>query len=819
MSQKFVVEGGLSIPTGKKLELQGTELDASATELNYLSTFGITGIADEDNMVSDSATKLASQQSIKKYVDDQLGSSVLTFQTDTAVDNEVDLDDDTLKILGGDGMNVTHAGDTITVTAETASATNPGVVELATSAETNTGTDDERAVTPAGLTAWTGDTALVTLGTITTGTWQGTAITGTYIAADAVDGSKIADDSIDSEHYAAGSIDNEHIADDAIDSEHYAAGSIDNEHIADGAIDNAALAADAAVDLDKLDWTSASGTAIEDFAQDDYVMVYDTSATAVVEMTMDSLEDSIFGNVSGDILIAAGGAATIQANSVALATDTTGDYVAGVTAGTGLTSTGATSGENISHSLSVDASQAQITTLAGAVDIGTSGVDTAFAGEVTIDETLEVTGITTLTGGATIPTGKDLTLTDQPSADTDAANKAYVDAQLTASDLDFTSDGGESLSIDLDSEVLDIAGGSNLTTSAALNTITVALDSTVSGLTSMSATTVTDGTASLNAGSLSSLVNIDGSGDLTMGTITNAEFTVDANGNTDIDGTLNVEGVPTFQAQSVHSSGIQSGGNIVSDTDSTDDLGTSAKRWANLHVDAISGGSDEMIISADGDEDSVSGSANNSLSLNASGGIFTDDAVDMDSTLNVEGVATFQAESVHSSGIDCNGAIDVSGASVLNGAVTLGDATGDDLTFNGRSASDLNPKTDSSYDLGSSSLRWAEVHQDASVMEYAKKSSFTKTMTGAADVAFTFDTANYKAVKILCRMADGTDFTAKEVLVASDTDSGSLVEYGTVSTSTERACDFSVTYAAGTCSVKCTGTADDVLKGTYELIA
>ncbi|MBC8435785.1 MAG: hypothetical protein H8D84_02245 [Proteobacteria bacterium] len=56
------------------------------------------------------------------------------------------------------------------------------------------------------------------------------------IQADAVDGTKIADDAIDSEHYADGSIDNAHIADDAIDSEHYADGSIDTAHLADGQV-------------------------------------------------------------------------------------------------------------------------------------------------------------------------------------------------------------------------------------------------------------------------------------------------------------------------------------------------------------------------------------------------------------------------------------------------------------------------------------------------------------------------------------------------------------------------------------------------------
>ena len=60
--------------------------------------------------------------------------------------------------------------------------------------------------------------------------------------------------------------------------------------------------------------------------------------------------------------------------------------------------------------------------------------------------------------------------------------KAYVDSQVTAQDMDITSDSG-TIDVDLDSETLDIAGGTGIDTSASGTTVTVAIDSTVATLT------------------------------------------------------------------------------------------------------------------------------------------------------------------------------------------------------------------------------------------------------------------------------------------------------------------------------------------------
>ena len=68
------------------------------------------------------------------------------------------------------------------------------------------------------------------------------------------------------------------------------------------------------------------------------------------------------------------------------------------------------------------------------------------------------------------------------SIPTSAAVKDYVDSNVTAQDLDFQGDSGTG-AVDLDSQTLDIAGGTNLTSVASGQTLTVNLDTTLTGMT------------------------------------------------------------------------------------------------------------------------------------------------------------------------------------------------------------------------------------------------------------------------------------------------------------------------------------------------
>ena len=80
-----------------------------------LGAVSVTAILDEDNMASDSATSLATQQSIKAYVDTQLTAEDLDFAGGTGT-GAVDLDSQTFTIAGtANEIETSASGQTLTV--------------------------------------------------------------------------------------------------------------------------------------------------------------------------------------------------------------------------------------------------------------------------------------------------------------------------------------------------------------------------------------------------------------------------------------------------------------------------------------------------------------------------------------------------------------------------------------------------------------------------------------------------------------------------------------------------------------------------------
>jgi hypothetical protein len=116
------------------------------------------------------------------------------------------------------------------------------------------------------------------------------------------------------------------------------------------------------------------------------------------------------------------------------------------------------------------------------IDLGTGALEFK---DLYLDGTANID--TLVIGSSTGVTSVDTDLSSVSASDDTLASakaiKTYIDAQVTAQDLDFQADTGGALSIDLDSETLTFTGGTGIDTSGASNAVTFAIDSTVATLT------------------------------------------------------------------------------------------------------------------------------------------------------------------------------------------------------------------------------------------------------------------------------------------------------------------------------------------------
>ena len=113
--------------TNKTFDANGTGNSISNIEVADLAS-GV--FVDEDNMASDSATAIASQQSIKAYVDAQVTAQDLDISADSGSNIAIDLDSEVLAVSGGSGISTSITGNDVTIAGDDATTSAKGVASF-----------------------------------------------------------------------------------------------------------------------------------------------------------------------------------------------------------------------------------------------------------------------------------------------------------------------------------------------------------------------------------------------------------------------------------------------------------------------------------------------------------------------------------------------------------------------------------------------------------------------------------------------------------------------------------------------------------------
>ncbi len=474
-----------TVTVGEALDVTGA-LTAS-TSLNIADDGAtVTGIKDEDNMASDSATKLATQQSIKAYVDGEVSG---LSQTSISQNNS------NVTVVDSGTGNVTIEVDgtdrITTVAATTTTATGHSLVIGAGSNSaggsikflegTDNGTNGVTLLGPAStadVTVTLPAAADTLVGKATTDTLTNKTLTSPVLNT-GVSGTAVLDEDAMGSDSATQLATQQSIKAYA-DTKAVLTGSTNNtittvtgsnafQGESNLTFDGATLAVTGAVTI--------SG---------DLTISGDTTTVATTNTTLEDnlleLNTGISQSLNDSGIIIERGS---TGDNAGIIWDESADkFVLGTTTATAADKSGGitiTPGTLEVASLTADSvtiTDNTISTNASNSNLQLSGNSSGFV--------CIMDGLCVAEDGATVTGIKDEDGMDSNSATklaTQQSIKAYVDAQVTAQDLDFQGDSGGALAIDLDSETLDIAGGTGIDTSGSSNTLTVAIDSTVTTLT------------------------------------------------------------------------------------------------------------------------------------------------------------------------------------------------------------------------------------------------------------------------------------------------------------------------------------------------
>ena len=255
---------------------------------------------------------------------------------------------------------------------------------------------------------------------------------------------------------------------------------------------------------------------------------------------------------------------------------------------------------------------------------------------------------------------------------------------------------------------------------------------------------------------------------------------LNVDGNQQLDGTLTVDDV-TYLKSTANVDGLlvaKDNFHLTGTANVSVRLNVGADVHANTTAVAVGDGSDtEVVIKTDSIQIGNS-TVNTSLSTTA---VFTDGtlqaegATDLNSTLAVSGIATFEntanSTTNTSGGVKVLGGIGVAksatvggditvhGDADIKGNVTLGDGTTDDIAFVGRANTDIVPTSNADLKLGTSAKTW-DVHGDDIRTRVLTASGNVQvdghlTVDASANVGYPFEVSNSSTTAFKIHLTNG----------------------------------------------------------------
>jgi hypothetical protein len=111
----YNIDNTISTLVGSDTFTNKTLTSATLTSPVLNTAVSGTAVLDEDNMASNSATKVATQQSIKAYADTVLAAQDLDFAPDSGTAQAIDIANETLTISGGTEIGTSASGNAVTL--------------------------------------------------------------------------------------------------------------------------------------------------------------------------------------------------------------------------------------------------------------------------------------------------------------------------------------------------------------------------------------------------------------------------------------------------------------------------------------------------------------------------------------------------------------------------------------------------------------------------------------------------------------------------------------------------------------------------------